>query len=93
MADETHEPDNVEHEPQAPVGVIESRSDKFIRLANYRTAKAIERIRQLGYLSNRAQYDFTPEQISKIREALSMEVYQTLLRFEKGDKEKPLFEL
>ncbi len=54
-----------------PIAPIESKSDKFIRLAEQRTNKAINQIQALGDLSNTAVYNYTPEQVIKIKTAIT----------------------
>lgn len=49
----------------------ETKPDKFIRLAEQRTNKAINQIHALGDLSNTAIYDYTPEQVTKIKAAIT----------------------
>lgn len=57
--------------PGAVTYAPESKPDKFIRLAEQRTNKAINQIHALGDLSNTAIYDYTPEQVIKIRVAIT----------------------
>ena len=83
-----------EHEvaPVAPVG--ETKADAFKRLASYRVQKILERVRLLGHLSNRASYDYTPEQLEVIEAAIKEEVETVMKRFKaNGEKDKPLFTL
>lgn len=54
---------------------------KFIQLANQRVTKALEQIRLVGNLSNRAAYDFTDEDTKKIVKALQKAVDTTKARF------------
>lgn len=78
-------------EPVAPTG--ESKADAFVRLAKYRVNKALERIRLIGHLSNKASYEYTPEHIEKITKAMHDEVDATMARFNQSGKDKPLFDL
>lgn len=55
-------------------GQEESKSDKFKRLVNQRMPKTISRLRQIGALANRNQYEFTPEQVNKILTSLQDEL-------------------
>lgn len=57
----------VAEQPAGP----ESKPDKFIRLAEQRTNKAINQISALGDLSNTAIYNYTPEQVIKIKAAIT----------------------
>lgn len=54
---------------------------KFVQLANQRVTKALEQIRLVGNLSNRAAYDFTEEDTKKIVKALQKAVDTTKARF------------
>lgn len=51
-----------------------SKREKFVRLAEARTAKAIQAIRVIGKLGNRAAYDFDEADVRKIAAALTKEV-------------------
>lgn len=54
---------------------------KFVKLANQRVTKALDQIRLVGNLSNRAAYDFTDEDTKKIVKALQRAVDATKARF------------
>lgn len=54
---------------------------KFVQLANQRVSKAIDQIRLVGNLSNRAAYEFTDEDTKKIVKALQKAVEATRTRF------------
>lgn len=58
-----------------------TKRDKFVTLAEKRTANAIRSIRVLGNLSNRSHYEFTEADIRKIASALSSEVDALRRRF------------
>jgi hypothetical protein len=46
------------------------KSDAFKRLAENRTNEALDAIRKIGNLSNRNNYSFSPEQITRIFTAI-----------------------
>ncbi|MBI2327477.1 hypothetical protein HYU92_04110 [Candidatus Curtissbacteria bacterium] len=48
----------------------ETRSEKFKRLATYRTNIVLEKLRILGNLSNKTNYDYTDEEVHKIFSAI-----------------------
>lgn len=50
------------------------RAEAFSRLASMRTTKAINSMRGLQKLSNRNNYEYTPEQVTKILAALKKEI-------------------
>lgn len=54
---------------------------KFVQLANQRVGKALDQIRLVGNLSNRAAYDFTEEDTRKIVNALQKAVDGAKARF------------
>ena len=54
---------------------------KFVQLANQRVTKALEQIRLVGNLSNRAAYEFSDEDTKKIVKALQRAVDATKARF------------
>ncbi|WP_037538288.1 hypothetical protein [Sphingomonas sp. PR090111-T3T-6A] len=60
---------------------MRDKREKFVQLANQRVTKAIDQIRLIGNLSNRAAYDFTDEDIKKIVKALQKAVDGTKTRF------------
>lgn len=53
---------------------MESKQEKFKRLAEGRVNKAIDSVRSLSKLSNRAHYDFNEDDIKKIFTVLKREV-------------------
>lgn len=57
------------------------KRDKFVKLAESRTANAIRAIRVIGNLSNRAHYEFTDADVRKIVAALNTEVDTLKRRF------------
>ncbi len=73
---------------------MESRRDKFERLANSRVNKAIKAIRIVGNLSNKNTYEFSDADIQKIFRALDSELKSTRKRFDSSnDSEEPTFKL
>lgn len=67
----------------------ESKREKFVRLAENRTNKALEMIRLIGNLSNRSVYEYTVEDVEKIFGALEEEVALARKQFtEIGKTEK-----
>jgi hypothetical protein len=51
-----------------------NRRDKFVRIAEKRTANAIKAIRVIGKLGNRAHYEYSERDVKKISAALSREI-------------------
>ncbi len=71
----------------------ESKADKFIRLAEARTRRAIKHIDFLGFLSNKTYYDYTPEQIETIFRALAEVQAKAHNKFMGIKEEKKVFSL
>jgi len=59
----------------------EDRHDKFVRLAETRTQKALDAIRLIGNLSNRSTYEFSDSEIRQIFKALDEELKVARERF------------
>lgn len=70
---------------------MESRREKFKRLATYRTNIVLEKLRILGNLSNKANYDYTDEEVNKIFYAIDTQIRITKARF--AGKKKREFKL
>lgn len=70
---------------------METRKEKFIRLATYRTNLVLEKLRILGNLSNKTNYDYTDEEINKIFAAIDSQLRITKARF--SGKRKRQFSL
>lgn len=68
---------------------------KFVDLAGKRVSRALNDIRLIGNLSNRSNYDYTDDDVSKIVRALTDEVAACRKRFELASKKqgKARFEL
>lgn len=79
-----------EDEGNAPEN--ESPSDKFKRLANQRTNKALKYIDMLKNLASR-QYEYTDEQVAIILGALRGEVDELEAAFKKAAKVRPTIDL
>jgi len=73
----------------------ESDREKFIRLANKRVSTALKSISLIGNLSNKSNYDYTAEDVTKIFRALNDEIQRAKTRFGTagGKKEKTVFML
>ena len=58
-----------------------SKSDNFKKLARSRVNRAINMIRLIANLGNKAHYDYTPDQARKIVTALQSEVINVKTKF------------
>lgn len=65
----------------------ESKSERFVRIAEARTNKIIDMIQLLGNCSNRATYDYTKDDIKKIFGAIENELKLAKSKFDIGDSE------
>lgn len=59
----------------------ETKRDKFVRLAEARTNKALDQIRLIGNLSDRSTYEFTEEDVAKIFNHLDREIKHARQKF------------
>lgn len=53
---------------------MENKKDKFVRLGESRVNDAIKKIRLIGNLSNKNNYEYTSEQVNEIITALKSEI-------------------
>lgn len=70
---------------------MENRREKFKRLATYRTNLVLEKLRILGNLSNKANYDYADEDVNKIFFAIDSQLRIAKARF--AGKRKKEFKL
>ena len=71
---------------------VESKSDKFKRLATKRVANAIKKIELIGHLSA-SSYESTVEEVEKIISALQRALDGVKEKFSKKKTSGPKFEL
>ena len=67
---------------------MESRREKFKRLAERRTKEVLSRLRILGNLSNKSSYEYTSEEIRKIFKALEEQMRLVKSRFKVGKEQE-----
>ena len=65
---------------------METRKDRFKRLATYRTTSVLDKIRLLGNLSNKSNYDYSDEDVSKIFSAIDTQLRISKALFNKTKK-------
>lgn len=61
---------------------MESKRNKFIKLAENRTRKAIKDVQLIGNLSNKSSYDYNPDDVNLIFGALESEIRSARQRFQ-----------
>lgn len=66
--------------------IMRNKSEKFVELANKRVNRAIDDIRLIGNLSNRSNYEYSPEQVAKIFQELQSELAKSRARFTEINK-------
>lgn len=71
----------------------ESKSDRFVRLAEARVNKLIKMIRLLGNCSMKCNYEFTEDQVSQIFSTLYEELYKARAKYSLSAREKKRFSL
>lgn len=67
--------------------MIETRNVRFKRLAVYRTNAVLEKLRILGNLSNKVNYDYSEEEVNKIFSAIESQLRAIKAKF-LGNKKK-----
>ena len=67
---------------------IESKRDKFVRLAEQRVNVILEQFRKLGNLANTRNYEYTEEDFQKIFAALNKAMKKTKTVFSNNGKGK-----
>lgn len=70
---------------------MESKNDKFKRLANKRVPAAIEKLELIKNLSNTTNYEYSKEEADKIIKALSNSLNEVKKSFD--EKNTPKFEI
>lgn len=68
------------------INIMESKEDKFKRLANSRVNNAIKQLDLIGNLSNLASYDYSDDEVRKIMGTLSQKIKEINFKFQKNLK-------
>ena len=63
----------------------ENKTDRFRRLAERRVTEIISKLRLVGNLSDKKNYDFTDDQVKQLFDALETELRICKLRFKSAD--------
>jgi len=64
----------------------ETRKERFKRLAEKRTTTVLERLRILGNLSNKANYDYSDDEVRKIFTAIDLQIKSIKAKFSTNKK-------
>lgn len=62
---------------------METRNEKFVRLAESRTNKVIKQLESISNLSNTKSYSYTEDQVKQIFKAIDKQVALTKASFNK----------
>lgn len=65
---------------------MESRRERFIRLAEKRVNRSIKELELVGNLGNRAAYDYSDADVKKIFRALDGALKESRSKFGEGDR-------
>lgn len=66
----------------------EDRAQRFKRIATYRTNEVLDKLRLLGNLSNKANYDYTDDEVNRIFSAIESQLKITKTKFHSSKKKK-----
>lgn len=69
----------------------ESREEKFIRLAEQRVNVILDKLRLLGQLAEKRNYEYTDSQVEKIFKAIETEVKSSKSKFRNGSSDRKRF--
>lgn len=75
---------NGQHKP------VESKADKWRRLANRRVPRAVKELRRLIPLANRSQYEYTDEQKAMLVNVLTEAIGEVKRAYEGSKAERPI---
>lgn len=67
---------------------LETKREKFVRLAEARTNKIIDMLQLLGNCSNSSAYDYSQEDVDKIFSAIESEIKEARKKFNKIESKK-----
>jgi hypothetical protein len=67
---------------------METKEDKFKRLANARVNNTIKQLELIGNLSNSSSYDYTDDEVRKIMGTLNQKVKEISFKFQESLKKE-----
>ena len=71
----------------------ETKDERFKRLAEQRVNAILDKLRLLGQLSNRSNYEYTEDQIEAAFRAIHEELKDTKAKFRNGSRDQRRFTL
>lgn len=69
------------------MGNTETRSERFVRIAEARTNKIIDMIKLLGNCANKSNYEYSKEDVKMIFGAIEAELRTAKAKFEASENE------
>ena len=69
------------------MGNTETRSERFVRIAEARTNKIIDMIQLLGNCANKSNYEYSKEDVKMIFGAIEAELRTAKAKFEASENE------
>lgn len=72
---------------------METKRDKFVRIVENRTNKIIDMLRLLGNCANKANYDYTDADVTKIFNTLEKELKAAKMKYMAMESEDEKFKL
>lgn len=72
---------------------METKKERFIRIAEARTNKIIDMIRLLGNCSNKSAYEYSKEDVRKIFTAIENEMKTAKAKFDSSSDDSIKFKL
>lgn len=72
---------------------MESKRERFVRIAESRTNRILDQLKLLGNCANKHNYDYTDEDVKKIFSAIEKEVKAAKGKFNGQDAESLRFTL
>lgn len=60
---------------------MESKGERFKRLAEYRTNEVLKRLKVLGNCANRSVYEYSPEEINRIFSEIERKTKEVKAKF------------
>lgn len=69
------------------------KRQRFIRVVETRVSRLLEAFDNVGKCSNRANYEYSDEDVKEIFKEIGKKMRETKMLFEIGSKERPRFKL
>ena len=69
----------------------EDREQRFKRLAEQRVNVILDKLRLLGQLANKSNYEYSDEQVEAVFKAIQKEINETKSKFRNGSEKRKRF--